>query len=253
MTSRLLGGTLIRLSDLLSAHAGMFVVIAKLSRGPVLCCPGCVDCTRVQVHRASGGNVRILPRLCASWRLVATPDAAYSLRFPFLPRFFSHTAQPASLSVHSYVFVYLGMAVFTFPIFDHTVWLLAVFGMLACFVGRSHIYIGSWLFNCFRTTAEVGDVQVGQAKISPAYMFVMWFSGLRGGVAFALASVSFANKDFPAHCGGLEASERDADPHCSSPGTNDSLAILQVTLLIAGASVYRAAPRTRSARHAQTY
>ena len=32
--------------------------------------------------------------------------------------------------------------------------------------------------------------------ISPRYQFLMWFSGLRGGVAFAIASVGFAKRDF---------------------------------------------------------
>ena len=53
-----------------------------------------------------------------------------------------------------------------------------------------HIYVGSLLTNCVR---KEGDQP---PPISAAYMFAMWFSGLRGGVAFALASVSFAHKDF---------------------------------------------------------
>jgi solute carrier family 9 (sodium/hydrogen exchanger), member 8 len=149
---------------------------------------------------------------------------------------------------HRYVFVYLGMSVFTFPIFDHTVWLLCVIAMLACFVGRGHIYIGSWLFNCMRTTATEGEVQVGQPKISSNYMFIMWFSGLRGGVAFALASVSFANNDFPTVCGGLTPEARAERAECAGDVT-DSQAMLQVTLIIAGTlrGIQRVAVHTAAA------
>jgi len=55
----------------------------------------------------------------------------------------------------TYVFVYLGMACVLFPIFDHTVYKLILIATLACFVGRLHIYIGSWLTNCFRSKESV--------------------------------------------------------------------------------------------------
>ena len=71
----------------------------------------------------------------------------------------------------------------------------------------------------------------------------MWFSGLRGGVAFAIASVGYAagsdKQSFPQVCGGLEAAQVLASRagegpwahHCetSSHGVQmtDSLAILQ--------------------------
>ena len=100
--------------------------------------------------------------------------------------------------------------------------------------------------------------------ISPRYQFLMWFSGLRGGVAFAIASVGFAQRDFtsvrptrpPARpptalaaqpcprarvrcqaCGGLtEAQLEEALAgrgawvgYCDTPGMSDSLAVLQVS------------------------
>jgi len=130
----------------------------------------------------------------------------------------------------TYVFIYLGMAVFTFPIFNHTTIKLVVVATGACFVGRLHIYIGSWLTNC----ARPADSQ--PPPISNAYMFAMWFSGLRGGVAFALASVSFAAKDFADACGGLSRAEAAVDPHCT--GLSDSLAILQTTLIIAAFTIF---------------
>lgn len=149
-----------------------------------------------------------------------------------------------ALLAETYVFVYLGMAVFAFPIFNHTVYKATVVALLACFVGRGHIYIGSWLFNLGRTTAQPGEKQKGMPKISKAYMFVMWFSGLRGGVAFALASVSFANLDFPRNCGGISDSTAEGlakrvalgcseNAVSAEAGMTDSLAIMQITLLIA--------------------
>lgn len=126
-----------------------------------------------------------------------------------------------ALLAETYVFVYLGMAVLAFPIFSHTVWTATIVAMLACFVGRAHIYIGSWLFNASRNGPD------SMPKISKAYMFVMWFSGLRGGVAFALASVSYAKLDFPAQCGGKSTPDEGCE------GMTDSLAMMQITLIIA--------------------
>lgn len=121
----------------------------------------------------------------------------------------------------TYVFIYLGMATVTFPIFSHTVWMLVLVSIAACFVGRLHIYVGSLLTNLFRRGVE-GALR----PISAVYMFVMWFSGLRGGVAFALAANSFAQKDFPS-CGfkGECTGEKGE--------MNDSTAILQTTMIIA--------------------
>ena len=54
----------------------------------------------------------------------------------------------------------------------------------------------------------------------------MWFSGLRGGVAFALASVSFTNRDFVEHCGGNVDLNIENNPNHLCDNT-DSEAILQ--------------------------
>ena len=67
-------------------------------------------------------------------------------------------------------------------------------------------------------------------------MFAMWFSGLRGGVAFALASVSYAAKDFAASCGGIDPAQAALDPNCTD--MTDSLAILQTTLIIASFTIF---------------
>ena len=157
-------------------------------------------------------------------------------RWNFSPEAQTLTAQGykcVALVAETYVFVYLGMAIFTFPIFNSTTWMLIAMALLACFIGRLHIYVGSWLTNAFRS-----DDGPGLPKISGIYMFVMWFSGLRGGVAFALASVSYADRDFKDDCGGLAPADREASPFCGHEGMSDSLAILQTTLMIATFTIF---------------
>ena len=66
-------------------------------------------------------------------------------------------------------------------------------------------------------------------------MFVMWFSGLRGGVAFALASVSYAHRDFARKCGGLAPAAIAARSECA---IDDSTAILQTTIMIAAFTIF---------------
>jgi len=130
----------------------------------------------------------------------------------------------------TYVFVYLGMAVFTFPIFQNTTYALVGVALGACFIGRLHIYVGSYFTNMFRSDTTA------LPPISSEYMFAMWWSGLRGGVAFAIASVSYGNNDFPVACGGLAPEDRTR-PECLT-GVTDSLAILQTTLMIAVFTIF---------------
>jgi len=130
----------------------------------------------------------------------------------------------------TYVFVYLGMAFVAFPIFEGIDWALIGVALFACFVGRTHIFLGSWLTNLVRTDRSIPK------PISGIYQFVMWFSGLRGGVAFALASVSYAARDFPSRCGGLSAAEAAAKGLACD--LDDSTAILQTTIMIAAFTIF---------------
>jgi sodium/hydrogen exchanger 8 len=76
------------------------------------------------------------------------------------------------------VFVYMGMGVFTggFQQFDLT---FSVIALVACLIGRAlNIFPLSWLANLCRK---------GRFKIGPKLQVVLWFAGLRGAIAFALA------------------------------------------------------------------
>jgi len=130
----------------------------------------------------------------------------------------------------TYVFVYLGMAFVSYPIFENVDWSLTIVALMACFVGRIHIFVGSAIFNRGRNPLVVPK------PISAIYQFVMWFSGLRGGVAFALAAVSYDNEDFSQHCGGLAPEVAEArGVNCA---LDDSSAMLQTTILIAAFTIF---------------
>lgn len=73
------------------------------------------------------------------------------------------------------VFAYLGLAIFSFDhLFSPT---LIVWSIVLCFAGRAaNIFPLSLLANRLR-----------KPRISPKFQFIMWFSGLRGAIAFALS------------------------------------------------------------------
>jgi len=146
-------------------------------------------------------------------------------------RFFKCAAVVAEL----FVFIYLGEAVFTFPILHNTVWRLLCVAILACALGRVHVFLGVQLTNAYRRYQRRADTQ-----FSFGVSVVMWWSGLRGGVAFALASASFGYGDFNAHCGGFSKWGHKAhSDHCpEGRAMTDGLAILQTTLLIGALSIF---------------
>lgn len=73
------------------------------------------------------------------------------------------------------VFAYLGLAIFSFK---HSVEpALVIWSVVLCLVGRAaNIFPLCFLVNKFRTT-----------KITPKMSFIMWFSGLRGAISYALS------------------------------------------------------------------
>jgi len=115
-----------------------------------------------------------------------------------------------ALIAETFVFVYIGMAIVTFPIMQGTVWAFVAVALGACFIGRLHIPIGSALTNCCR------GPESHPPRISGTYQFIMWWSGLRGGVAFALATMVYGENYFP----------------------DDGLAILQTTMIIAVFTIF---------------
>ena len=131
----------------------------------------------------------------------------------------------------TFVFVYLGMACVRMDkvgLFTGTVWRLAAIAILACFIGRLHIFVGSYLTNRSR------DASSDPPPISLGYQIIMWLSGLRGGVAFAIAAVSWKHMDFPMQCGGFPLEHcGDDDWWESNPVPNDSTAVLQMTMIVA--------------------
>ncbi|XP_054164933.1 sodium/hydrogen exchanger 8-like [Oppia nitens] len=73
------------------------------------------------------------------------------------------------------VFAYLGLAIFSFKMKIEIE--LIIWSIILCLFGRAlNIYPLSYAVNYFR-----------EHKISKKMMFVMWFSGLRGAIAYALA------------------------------------------------------------------
>lgn len=73
------------------------------------------------------------------------------------------------------VFAYLGLAIFSFHMKIELS--LILWSIVLCLLGRAlNIYPLSYAVNYFR-----------EHKISKRMMFVMWFSGLRGTIAYALA------------------------------------------------------------------
>lgn len=73
------------------------------------------------------------------------------------------------------IFSYLGLAIFSFK---HQVELaLVIWSIALCLIGRAaNIFPLTWMVNRFRTT-----------KITSKMSFIMWFSGLRGAISYALS------------------------------------------------------------------
>jgi len=90
--------------------------------------------------------------------------------------FIEYLIMTSQFLAEHFLFTYLGMAIFTIPSHDFE---LDVFGcgIFLCLIGRAlAVYPLCAILNCFRTNT-----------IKIEWQLLMWFSGLRGPVAFALA------------------------------------------------------------------
>ncbi|CAB0002612.1 unnamed protein product [Nesidiocoris tenuis] len=85
------------------------------------------------------------------------------------------TMRTLSFIAETCVFAYLGLAIFSFK---HRVELaLVVWSLVLCLIGRAcNIFPLAYLCNKFR-----------EHKITKKMMFIMWFSGLRGAISYALS------------------------------------------------------------------
>lgn len=141
-----------------------------------------------------------------------------------------------ALLAESFVFVYLGMAAFSFPVLRAAHWRLVGLALLACALGRTHVYALSHVANRWRGSSagftpgphmpewarSRAPAWVANAHLLPdpllppisrTYQHVLLFSGLRGGVAFAIAAVAYERGEFAAN--------------------GDALVVLQTTLMVA--------------------
>lgn len=88
-----------------------------------------------------------------------------------------------------FVFIYMGLSVFLLDqSWSNTGYFVCT--LVACLIGRAlHVYPGSMAINQYRAKAHPERV------ITPSFMHMLWWSGLRGAVAFALAIVTMEELD----------------------------------------------------------
>ncbi|XP_055709473.1 sodium/hydrogen exchanger 8 isoform X2 [Phlebotomus papatasi] len=85
------------------------------------------------------------------------------------------TMRTLSFIAETCVFAYLGLAIFSFQHrFEVS---LVIWSLFLCLIGRAcNIFPLAWLVNKFR-----------EHKITSSMQFIMWFSGLRGAISYALS------------------------------------------------------------------
>ena len=122
----------------------------------------------------------------------------------FSRRFFKTLA----FGCESFVFIYMGLATFTYEQ-DWSHWPIMIVAMIAMLISRLfNVYPNAWLTNLSRKPDK---------KIPMSFQHIMWFSGLRGAIAFALA---------------LQAAEDYAVRPGPTPQPGGGLCILSTTLII---------------------
>ncbi|XP_059613422.1 sodium/hydrogen exchanger 8 [Phlebotomus argentipes] len=85
------------------------------------------------------------------------------------------TMRTLSFIAETCVFAYLGLAIFSFQHRFEVA--LVIWSLILCLLGRAcNIFPLAWLVNKFR-----------EHKITSSMQFIMWFSGLRGAISYALS------------------------------------------------------------------
>nr|CAG4638354.1 EOG090X03SL [Cyclestheria hislopi] len=85
------------------------------------------------------------------------------------------TMRTISFTAETAVFAYLGLGIFSFP--HRLEAALVIWSIVLCLIGR--------LFNILPLSALVNRFR--EHKITKKMMFILWFSGLRGAIAYALS------------------------------------------------------------------
>ncbi|MCL4127860.1 UNVERIFIED_CONTAM: hypothetical protein GTU68_052771 [Idotea baltica] len=94
---------------------------------------------------------------------------------PIMQITMQHLMRTMALIAECTVFIYLGLAIFSFRHQFHPA--LVIWSIVLCLLGRAvNIFPLSWVVNKFR-----------DHRITSKMMFIMWFSGLRGAIAYALS------------------------------------------------------------------
>uniref|UniRef100_A0AAV1VFX6 Sodium/hydrogen exchanger n=1 Tax=Peronospora matthiolae TaxID=2874970 RepID=A0AAV1VFX6_9STRA len=90
-----------------------------------------------------------------------------------------HLLTTSSFMAENFVFIYMGMSVVAYSGYFTWDWGFILANMIACIVGR--------MLNTFPMCALANLCRSEDNKIPWSHMVVVWFAGLRGAIAFALA------------------------------------------------------------------
>ncbi|OWZ04932.1 Sodium/hydrogen exchanger 3 [Phytophthora megakarya] len=90
-----------------------------------------------------------------------------------------HLLTTSSFLAENFVFIYMGMSVVAYSGYFTWDWGFILVNMIACLVGR--------MLNTFPMCMLANLGRSEENKIPWSYMVVIWFAGLRGAIAFALA------------------------------------------------------------------
>eukprot|EP00842_Homolaphlyctis_polyrhiza_P000321 jgi/Hompol1/128/HPOL_005240-RA len=115
---------------------------------------------------------------------IAMSHYAYSNLTDLTQRTMKVTLRMISLMCEGFIFLYLGLGLLSFNIGYDMV--LITFAIIAILVSRTHVFI----------ICSLSQFVPGQAPIPVNQQTLMWFSGLRGAVAFALAVTFLEHPDF---------------------------------------------------------